>query len=257
MSNVIHPAAQQGFSLGAELYQQARPNYPEEIVDWLKQELKLTPKSKVIDLGAGTGKFIPYLKQVTPLVFAIEPIAEMLDQLIQKYPDVHTIQTDSKNLTLPSNSINAIICAQSFHWFANEESLDEVYHVLKPQGSLGLIWNQRDISVDWVKAISDLITPLEGDTPRFYRGTWQQTFEQQTLFQLQSTQKFELLHRGTVEQVLINRILSTSFISAAPIQEKEMIRRELINIVDCYLGKGLQDIIDFPYVTYAYHYQKC
>ncbi|MCH4248017.1 class I SAM-dependent methyltransferase [Acinetobacter populi] len=257
MSNLLHPAAQQGFSQGAELYQQSRPNYPNEVVDWLKQELQLNGKSKVVDLGAGTGKFIPYLQQVTPHIFAIEPIAEMLDQLIQKHPDIHNIQTDSKNITLPSNSIDAVICAQSFHWFANAESLDEIYHVLKPHAALGLIWNQRDISFPWIKAITDLITPLEGDTPRFYRGTWQNIFEHQHSFQLQSIKKFQLLHRGSVEQVVVNRILSTSFISAAPVQEKERIRQGLIKIVEQHLNKGLQDTIDFPYVTYAYHYKKC
>lgn len=257
MSYLLHPSAQQGFSQNAALYQQSRPNYPYDLIHWLKNTLKLHKKSKVVDLGAGTGKFIPYLQQVTPYIFAVEPIAEMLDQLVQQYPDIHTIQTDSKNLSLPSHSIDAIICAQSFHWFANSESLDEIYHVLKPKGALGLIWNQRDISVDWVKAIADLITPLEGDTPRFHRGTWQQAFEQQHLFQLQSTEKMQLLHQGTIEQVVIRRILSTRFIAAASVAEKESIRQALIKIIDKYLGKQPNDTIDFPYVTYAYHYQKC
>lgn len=257
MSKALHPAAQKGFSQGAQLYQHARPSYPDEIVDWLKNTLHLHAKSKVVDLGAGTGKFIPYLKKITPYVFAIEPIAEMLNQLIEQYPDIHTIQTDSKNLTLPSNSVDAILCAQSFHWFANEESLNEIYHVLKPKAALGLIWNQRDISVDWVRAISELITPLEGDTPRFYRGTWQQAFDHQTLFQLESMQKYQFAHHGTIEQVVIQRILSTSFIAASSLYEKERIRFELLKIMEQYLGKNAKDTIDFPYVTYVYHYQKC
>ena len=67
----------------------------------------------------------------------------------------------------------------------------------------------------------------------------------------------QLLHQGTIEQVVIGRILSTSFIAAASVAEKESIRQALIKIIDKYLGKQPNDTIDFPYVTYAYHYQKC
>ena len=42
---------------------------------------------------------------------------------------------------LQDNSIDAVIIAQGFHWFADLDSLKEIYRVLKPQGKLGLIWN--------------------------------------------------------------------------------------------------------------------
>ena len=80
MTHSLHPAAQKGFSSAAELYQQVRPNYPQDVVTWLKQDLELNANSSVIDLGAGTGKFLPYLKQITPHIIAIEPVTEMLEQ---------------------------------------------------------------------------------------------------------------------------------------------------------------------------------
>ena len=81
MTHSLHPAAQKGFSSAAELYQQVRPNYPQDVVTWLKQDLELNANSSVIDLGAGTGKFLPYLKQITPHIIAVEPVTEMLEQL--------------------------------------------------------------------------------------------------------------------------------------------------------------------------------
>lgn len=78
MTQSLHPSAQKGFSLGAELYQQVRPNYPQEIVVWLQDRLKIGESSTVIDLGSGTGKFLPYLIQTGAKVLAIEPINEML-----------------------------------------------------------------------------------------------------------------------------------------------------------------------------------
>lgn len=253
----LHPAAQHGFSQAAKLYQHARPHYPHQIVSWLQQDLKLNQHSALLDLGSGTGKFIPYLQQISRDIIAIEPIHEMLEQLQLQYPEIHCIQTDSKQLGLAAESLDAVICAQSFHWFANTASLDEIYRVLKPQAALGLIWNQRDISVEWVKAIAELIAPLEADTPRFHNGAWQQAFAHNRQFQLQSTKSFRLCHSGTVEQVAIKRILSTSFIAAAAPQVQERIRQQLLDIFQEYLALTPTDHIDFPYITYAYYYQKC
>lgn len=256
MSLNIHHSAQQGFSQTAELYQKARPSYPTEITHWLQQALHLNQHSKVIDLGAGTGKFIPYLQQVTPHIQAIEPIAEMLEQLQQQYPNIECIQTDSKKLKIPHSSIDAVLCAQSFHWFADQASLKAIYQVLKPQAQLGLVWNQRDTSIDWVKEIADFILPFEGDTPRYHRGTWCEVFKNTSLFKFISVQTFPLYHTGTVENVVIQRLLSTSFIAAAEPTTKAYIRTEILNIIKKYLKKDLHDTVSFPYVTHAYHYQK-
>ncbi|OTG80658.1 class I SAM-dependent methyltransferase [Acinetobacter sp. ANC 4648] len=256
MTHSLHPAAQKGFSSAAELYQQVRPDYPPQIIAWLKDELQLTPQSSVVDLGAGTGKFLTYLEQVTPHSIAIEPIAEMLEQLKIVHPDVQVLHASSDNIPLPSESIDAVLCAQSFHWFATIESLNEIHHILKPEGHLGLIWNQRDEEVSWVKALADLLASYEGDTPRYHSGAWKKVFEHQFLFRLESVKLFSQLQKGTVEDVVSKRLLSTSFIAAMPQAEQLKLQQQFEQIIFEHTGKSPQDQIEFPYVTYAYHFRK-
>ena len=95
MTQSLHTAAQKGFSLGAELYQQVRPSYPPEVIVWLQDQLKVGESSTVIDLGSGTGKFLPYLIQTQAKVIAVEPVTEMLQQLQQSYITVECLQTSS------------------------------------------------------------------------------------------------------------------------------------------------------------------
>lgn len=256
MTQSLHPAAQKGFSSAAELYQFARPDYPKQLIQWLQDELLLNTNAEVLDLGAGTGKFLPYLAQVTPHIHAVEPVAEMLAQLKQAHPLVDAVQASSHQLPFDSNSMDAVLCAQSFHWFATIESLNEIHAVLKPEGHLGLIWNQRDIEIDWVKAIADVLAPLEGDTPRYHSDLWKCAFEHQFLFQLQNVKLFSHVHRGTVEHVVSNRLLSTSFIAAMPTEQQQALKLQFEQIVQDYTGKSAQDEIEFPYVTYAYHFKK-
>lgn len=256
MTQSLHPAAQKGFSSAAELYQQVRPDYPQEIVNWLQDQLQLGKKSHVIDLGSGTGKFLPYLQQITSHITAIEPIQEMLAQLQHAYPEIQTLQASSEHLPVTANGMDAVICAQSFHWFANIETLEQIHQVLKPSGHLALIWNQRDINVEWVKALADLIEPLEGNTPRYHSEKWKDVFEQQSLFQLENVQTFQQQHIGTVENVVSKRLLSTSFIAALPEQEQQQLKALFEQIVFSYTGKYPQDEIEFPYITYAYDFIK-
>ncbi len=257
MSNTIHPAAQHGFSSAAALYQHVRPSYPQAIVTWLQQDLHLSTDAKIIDLGAGTGKFLDSLSQVSKHILAVEPVAAMLEQLRQQHPQVDTLQAQSDALTqLPAQQFDAVVCAQSFHWFATRESLAAIHHVLKQDGALCLIWNQRDERVDWVKALADFIAEYEADTPRFHNQAWAQVFEQQQMFDYVELKQFEQHHAGTVEDVVSKRLLSTSFIAAMPEPAQQALKAQFEQIVRQHTGKGPQDQIVFPYVTYAFHYRK-
>ena len=52
----IHPSAAVGFARAADVYERARPSYPQDAVDWLVAQTGLGPGRTVVDLGAGTGK---------------------------------------------------------------------------------------------------------------------------------------------------------------------------------------------------------
>lgn len=254
--STIHPTAAQGFGSGAELYQQTRPSYPLQIISWLRNELELTHQSEVIDLAAGTGKFTQYLKQVTPHIVAVEPISEMQQQLHATQPEITILSAHSDYIPLESAHYDAVLAAQAFHWFSNHETLAEVYRLLKPQGHFGLIWNQRDTTVPWVKAIADILLPLEADTPRYHSGDWKKVFKNQTWFKLGSEQHFIHQHHGTVEQVMSKRLLSTSFIAMMPAEQQQQLKQQFEQVVFEHLGKRPNDEIDFPYITYAYDFIK-
>ncbi|WP_168460383.1 class I SAM-dependent methyltransferase [Acinetobacter sp. A1] len=256
MTQSLHPAAQQGFGSGASLYQQVRPSYPQEVDTFLQDQLKVLPNSHIVDLGSGTGKFLPHLLKLTTQLTAVEPIASMLTELRQLYPQVATVQARSEQLPLPTQCADLVSCAQSFHWFANLQSLKEIHRILKPQAHLLLIWNQRDILVNWVNALAEMILPFEGDTPRFHNQDWRQVFADTDLFQLCHEQQFHHRHVGTVEQVVSKRLLSTSFIAAMPAAQQQQLKTQFEQLILEYTGLHAQDTIEFPYCTHVFIYQK-
>ena len=164
--NAVHKAAQQGFEKEAQAYARGRPDYPAALSAWLAQALGLGPGREVADVGAGTGKFTALLATTGATVVGVEPVDAMrakIDAL--QLPTLRAVAGTAQAIPLPSCTLDAVVCAQAFHWFATREALDEFHRVLRPGGKLGLVWNVRDESVDWVAELTTIITPTR-EMPR-------------------------------------------------------------------------------------------
>src|ERR1700722_6723792 len=96
-SATVHHAAQQGFSSAAGTYSRSRPDYPPQLLGWLRQTLGLAPGKKALDLGAGTGKFTRLLLQSGADIVAVDPIDAMRAQLLQNIPGVAALAASAQS----------------------------------------------------------------------------------------------------------------------------------------------------------------
>jgi SAM-dependent methyltransferase len=247
----IHGAALQGFSREAATYGRGRPEYPAELAGWLASTLRLAPGCTVADVGAGTGKFTKLVAATGARTIAVEPVAAMRAQLAA-LAGVQAVDGTAQALPLKDASLDAIVCAQAFHWFARTEVLDEFARVLRPGGRLGLVWNVRDESVDWVARITRLITPYEGDAPRFYKGDWRRPFPHPAFTPLAQA-RFEYEHVGPPQQVIVDRFMSVSFIAALAPAQQALVRAGLEELIATHPALRGQATIRFPYSTLAFH----
>lgn len=255
MTQPIHDAAQRGYTQAPDSYQRGRPEYPPALVDWLDVQLGVREGARVIDLGAGTGKFTTLLARTGAAVTAVEPVDAMRQKLSESLPGVRALAGTAQALPLPDGEVDALVCAQAFHWFADAQALGEMHRVLRPGGRLGLVWNVRDESCDWVAAITEIITPYEGDAPRYYTGRWKRPFEGQTLFAPLQLTEFAHRHEGSFEQVVLDRILSVSFIAALPEAEREAVAERLRALKQRFAALR-EPVIVFPYTTQAWHAER-
>jgi len=141
------------FGSVADAYERGRPEYPEEAARWLAGE----PPLDVVDLAAGTGKLTRVLVRLGYRVAAVEPLPEMREQLVAAVPQAQSLAGTAESIPLPDESMDAVLAAQAYHWFDHPVALREIARVLRPGGRLGIVWNLRDESVDWVARLSELI----------------------------------------------------------------------------------------------------
>jgi ubiquinone/menaquinone biosynthesis C-methylase UbiE len=250
MMTRIHHIAAEGFTAGANAYVEGRPEYPQEIEAWLSHDLGLSSGKTALDLAAGTGKFSPRLLATGAAVIAVEPVRAMLDQLIRQYPQIDARSGSAQSIPLEDASVDVVVCAQSFHWFSTTEALREIHRVLKPEGALGLVWNVRDDSVRWVAALTPIMKPFEGDTPRFHSQKWRNVFPADGFSPLRE-KHFSNTHTGSPEKVIVERILSVSFMAALPPSQQEQVKAQLWKLIATYPELAGKDQVTFPYQTLA------
>lgn len=247
----VHGSAREGYAREAKTYAHGRPDYPDELLGWLGEELEVGAGKEVVDLGAGTGKFTSLLVRTGAQVTAIEPVAAMREQLGEKLPAVKVLNGTAQAMPLAAHSVDSLTCAQAFHWFADERALREIHRVLQPGGHLGLVWNVRDERVDWVAEMARIVERYEGSTPRFHTGLWRQAFSG-ARFEPLRLREFSYQHVGPPEQVIVARILSVSFIAMLPQEQKQRVAEQLRELIASHPDLKGRDEIAVPYRTEAY-----
>ncbi|MRG60937.1 methyltransferase domain-containing protein [Agromyces sp. CFH 90414] len=140
------------FGLAASIYQAARPGYPVEAVAWLVGDA-----ARVLDLGAGTGKLTAALVALDREVIAVDPVEEMLDELEVQVPGVPRILGTAEDIPIEDASVDAVVAGQAWHWFIPERAIPEIARVLRPGGTLGLVWNSRDTRAGWLHEAGEIM----------------------------------------------------------------------------------------------------
>jgi len=244
----IHDAAAKGFQLAPDSYDRGRPEYPSDAVQKLIDELALGSESVVVDLGAGTGILTKLLIPTCARLVAVDPVEGMRRKFSELLPGIEILEGSAEHIPLPDQSANAVVAAQAFHWFDGSAALHEINRVLKVNGKLGLIWNVRDESLDWVAKLTDIIDRHEKGAPRYRSGLWKDAFRSTGLFTPLQIAHFKYVQSGEPERI-VDRVSSISFISALPENERILVLEEVRDLLRSHpMTKG-RTTVELPYRT--------
>jgi SAM-dependent methyltransferase len=131
------------FEQFASVYDTIRPDYPPEVLRALLQEFGCGPKTKVLEVGAGTGLATRHILETGAVCHAIEPGENLLSiaqQKLQEFPSL-VLRHQSFEDLVPGGDYDLVVAATAFHWLSPSERFAKVDALLKKQGALLLLWN--------------------------------------------------------------------------------------------------------------------
>jgi SAM-dependent methyltransferase len=132
------------FDSDAELYDKARPDYPEQIFDDLFAPGGLGRDAAVVEVGCGTGQATKRLARRGCRVVAIEPggnLAAVARRNLESFPQVEIITASFESWEPQESRFDAVFVASSWHWIDPEVRYPKAARVLKPDGILAIVDN--------------------------------------------------------------------------------------------------------------------
>ncbi|RUS88392.1 hypothetical protein EGW08_003848 [Elysia chlorotica] len=256
-----------GFGHNSSSYETHRPGYTPQAVSIIGRAVAAVAavgdatRYTVLELGAGTGKLTEQLvKELTPTsrYLAVDPSRNFLAALEEKSLGVETVVASAAQLPVAAQSVQAVVCAQSFHWFSDPDSLRSIHRVLAPGGILVLIWNKENLNNDWRQKIFQQRLQIKrrigaNTSEIYYTGEWKNHIDRCQLFSLREYHDLPGVEfRGSLEKILSHEATISCY-NALPPDEKEAYMEDLRAVLISWPGLDPSDM-EIPYTTELYVY---
>ncbi len=132
------------FDRVAELYDEARPGYPEQLFDDIILLSRIADGGRLLEIGCGTGKAtLPFAERgyAMQCLELGKNLAALAAQNCRAYPHVEIKQTSFEDRQIERDSFDLVFSAQAFHWIPIEIAYAKSAAALKLGGHLALFWN--------------------------------------------------------------------------------------------------------------------
>lgn len=147
------------FSERAKLYSKYRPEYPEELFEWVSGLVE--NHDAVWDCATGSGQAAKGLARYFDRVIATDASAEQIGQA-EADAKIEYRVADSSSSGLPDRSVDMVTVAQALHWLDLDKFYSEARRVVRPGGAV-VIWGYGDPVLE--------TQPLQEILHAFNRGT--------------------------------------------------------------------------------------
>lgn len=154
----------ESFDCAPKIYDDGRPSYPDEVVDWIINKTGITVEERLLEIGSGTGQATIKFAERGYSIRCVEKGENLTRLLMQKCGQLKvSVDISSFEEWKPQNSFKTsfIFCATAFHWIDYNIRFKKCHDLLSDNGYLVLLWNvapdNPDMQMLPVKKAFDLL----------------------------------------------------------------------------------------------------
>lgn len=142
------------FDQVADVYDEVRPDYPDEVYAAIEGVAGSLAGACVLDLACGPGTATRQLQSRGARVVAVDPGMPLLRRLRARSAQVPVVAAVAERLPFKEGAFDVICCATAFHWLDAPRAVGELRRVLRPAGVVAVWWanHRRDDRIAWEAA---------------------------------------------------------------------------------------------------------
>ena len=247
---IRHPVAR-GFDRAASAYERGRPEYPPQALRFLARLLALRSGRTLLELGSGTGKLSRGLVRFGAAIVAVEPSSAMRAEFELAVPGVLAISGTAERVPLPDRFADGAVAAQAFHWFRPRPTARELARVVRPGGTVALLWNVRDRRMPLVRRLDAVVDRHTPPRPGRWRN-WKRAFPPaDRQFGALRLRTFRRVVRTPHERV-VQHLLSVSRVALLPGVERRAVAREVRALLRSDPASRGRTSVELPTITEVY-----
>jgi len=184
------------FDSAAELYETARPVYPETVLDELVELAAIPTGGRLLEIGPGTGKATVALAERGFELTGVElgaQLAAVARRRLAGLPKAEIVVADFEEWEPSRADFDAIVAFTAFHWIAPELRYTKTARLLRPGGALALVSSQHVLAGGadddfWLEAQEDYdaVMPSPDNAPPPAPenvGDWHEQIEESGLYE--------------------------------------------------------------------------
>lgn len=245
--------AKQRFSSRVADYIRYRPGYPSEVLALLRTECGLKPGHVVADIGSGTGFLSELFLKNGNRVYGIEPndaMREAGEEYLASYDNFSSIVGSAEATTLESGSVDFVSAGQAFHWFESCATRTEFRRILKANGWMVVLWNDRQTDTPFADAYENLLVKY-GTDYEVVREAYPEAHVMQEFFGAAAVSEKVLPNEQVLDwEGLVCPLRSSSY---APEEGHPNYAPMLADLEQLFRARGKNGHVRMQYATHVYY----
>ena len=217
------------FTGRALFYSTSRPSYPMRILDILRTEIGFDRTFVVADVGSGTGLLSELFLTNGNHVIGVEPNDDMrifAEKRLGKFPKFLSVKGRAERTSLETAKIDLVTVGQALHWFDCEAASKEFARILKPNGHVCIVYNDRNNEDSFMKEYDQIVSKYARDranVPTIDRAYLSKFFKNRkySKFSMSNEQPLDL-------EGLLGRMTSASYMPSPSDEEQFTAMKEMV-----------------------------
>jgi ubiquinone/menaquinone biosynthesis C-methylase UbiE len=157
------------FGPSAQQYDAVRDGIPNSLLGLFTHGL--SHDATVLDIGCGTGIVTRQLSALGLHVIGCDRDASMIEMAKSHLGATPYVVAHAETLPFENATFDAVTAFSAFHWFANNDALNEIYRILRPNGSIFIVnkYHRGRIRAGWRGIIQQFVERPLPDIKRGYQ----------------------------------------------------------------------------------------